>query len=82
MASKKKTEYILNGIIIPDSGRFTAYFEEFPDVTAEGDTEEEVKNNLMIALKVVLKEKQKEASATTRKLRTKKHFNQKILVEA
>lgn len=46
----------LNLVLIGDEnyGGFTAYFEEFPNVIAEGDNEEEAEFKLINLLKVAL----------------------------
>lgn len=61
MSTSEKEIFSLTGIIIEtESKRYTAFFEEFPEVLAEGDTEEEVKMNLLNAVKTVLEYKKKQ----------------------
>ena len=92
MFGKKKTpELVLSGVLIQNpSGRITAYFEEFPDVIAEGDNEHEAKKNLVEALIMVaqFKVKQRLAKMESSGARTEivdgsgrqqvKHFHQKF----
>lgn len=45
----------LRGIIVESQqGGYMGYFSEFPEAVAEGDTTEEVKENMIIALNEVL----------------------------
>jgi predicted RNase H-like HicB family nuclease len=61
---KQKSELVLNGVLIQNpSGRFTAYFEEFPDIIAEGNDEPEAKKNLVEALIMVAQFKVKQRLA-------------------
>lgn len=60
----------LNCVLIEDpNGGFTAFLAEFPDVVAEGNTEEEAQFNLIYTLQAVskykLQEVKKEMSQTT-----------------
>lgn len=61
-ASKTKSHFDLNGIIIPtESGRYTAFFQEIPNVFAEGDSEKEVKENLIKALELTFEYRRRKA---------------------
>ena len=55
----------LIGILIqdPEDNGFTAYFAEFPEVIAEGNTEAEAKTNLIHALKIMLETKRSEMTS-------------------
>lgn len=58
----KQDAPVITGILIqdPEDQGFTAYFAEFPEVIAEGNTEKEAKSNLIHALKVMLEIKRSE----------------------
>lgn len=62
----------ITGVMIQDSKNkgWTAYFAEFPEVIAEGDTEEEAQKNLFEALQIVFETKKSEAE-TERGVRNK-----------
>lgn len=52
----------LTGIVIPSkSGGFTGYFAEVPEAIAEGNTEKEVRENMMEALGIILDFRRSEA---------------------
>lgn len=57
---------VITSILIqdPDDNGFTSYFAEFPEVIAEGDTEDEAKKNLIEALIVMLEIKRSEMKST------------------
>lgn len=61
----KKDAPTITGILIedPDDKGFTAYFAEFPEVVAEGNSEQEAKKNLFEALKTMLEIRRSEMSA-------------------
>ena len=52
----KKVSLKLTGIIIqdPEERGYTGYFVEFPEAIADGITEDEVKDNMFEALKIML----------------------------
>ena len=62
MAAKKVT-INLTGILIQDKGAkgYTAYFAEFPEAIADGNTIEEAQANLLEAFKVVLETRRLES---------------------
>jgi predicted RNase H-like HicB family nuclease len=52
----------LNSVIFTtQSGRYTGFFEEFPEIIAEGETEIEVRKNLFKTLEIVLEHKRQKA---------------------
>lgn len=55
MAAKRVT-FNLTGILIKDKGErgFTAYFAEFPEAIADGDTVNEAQQNLLDSFKLML----------------------------
>lgn len=55
----------LHGILIqdPKDGGFTSILAEFPEVIAEGETEQEAHENLMAAFKSILAFKREEFDA-------------------
>jgi len=57
MKSNKSFIFSLTIIMVqdPDSGGYTAYFKQFPDIIAEGDTEEDAELNLLNAVHDVFK---------------------------
>lgn len=59
MNTDVKPKVSLTGILIQDTegGGFTAFFAEFPEAVAEGETELEVQKNLFAALSNVLEVK-------------------------
>ena len=59
-------QFSLTGILVkdPGSGRFTAYFAQFPDVIAEGNNEDEASENLIDTLQVVFDYKMSELKAS------------------
>ena len=65
MNKRHVIEMPLHGILIQDTtdGGYTSLLAEFPEVIAEGETEEEARNNLMQAFKVVLDFKREEFNA-------------------
>lgn len=82
-----KPELVLSGVLILNpSGRYTAYFEEFPDIVAEGDNETQAKDSLIETLLLVAQYKVKQrVNASTCHVatelcesepRTVKHFHQ------
>ncbi len=85
---KKKPTLVLNGVLIENqSGRITAYFEEFPDIVAEGDNEDNAKDNLVEALMMVAQFKVKQRMDSTvskvevaneRSYTSIKHFHQQF----
>lgn len=60
----KKDVPTITGILIqdPEDNGYTAYFAEFPEVIAEGDSENEAKKNLFDALKIMLEVRRSEMS--------------------
>lgn len=58
----------LQAILIPDKklGGFTAYFERFPEVIAEGDSEDEALQNLKDAFFFMLRDLVKSAQPTVK----------------
>jgi predicted RNase H-like HicB family nuclease len=52
---KSKIKFLNGNLVKAASGRYTAYFDEFPEIIAEGENEENAKENLILALKEVLK---------------------------
>lgn len=53
---KKKIKLNLHGNVIRNSpGRYVAYFDEFPEMTAQGATESQTKERLVHGLMTVLK---------------------------
>jgi predicted RNase H-like HicB family nuclease len=52
LRSNKKKIKILNGNIIrnPETGRYIAFFDEFPELTAEADSQKEAKERLFRGL--------------------------------
>jgi len=52
MKTNKSFIFSLTIIMVqdPDSGGYTAYFKQFPDIIAEGDTEEDAELNLLNAV--------------------------------
>lgn len=54
--SQTKDVPSITGILIqdPDDNGYTAYFAEFPEVVAEGNSEDDAKKNLIEALKIML----------------------------
>lgn len=54
-----KNKLSITGIIIQDdeSGIFSGYFAEIPEAVAQGNTEEELRDNLISALQNVLEYK-------------------------
>jgi len=59
MTTNIKPTVSLTGVLIQDAngGGFTAFFAEFPEAVAEGETESEVQKNLFEALSNVLEVK-------------------------
>ena len=56
-----KPKLSLTGILVEEEGSgFTAFFAEFPEAVAEGDTEEEAQKNLFEALSNILEIKKGE----------------------
>jgi predicted RNase H-like HicB family nuclease len=51
--NQRHTNALHGNLVEEEEGRITAYFEEFPDIVAEGENEEEAKENLLIALSEV-----------------------------
>jgi len=69
-----KTSLKLNIVIEPaEEGGFIAYIEEMPNVLTQGETLEEVKENLVDALQMVLE--------VQRELSQKKAYNKDVLRE-
>ena len=54
----------ITGILIQDpiDNGYTAYFAEFPEVVAEGDSEMEAKQNLHNALKIMFELRKQEST--------------------
>ena len=62
MAAKQVT-INLTGILIGDKGAkgYTAYFAEFPEAIADGNTEDEARTNLFEAFKILLETRRLES---------------------
>lgn len=56
---KQKQNLEFNIIVVPDkkTGQFTAFFAQFPQAIAIGDTESEAQLNLMETVKVMMQDK-------------------------
>ena len=69
-----KTAFKFNAIIEPaEEGGYMAFIEEMPNVCTQGETLEEVKENLMDALEMVLE--------AQRELSRKKGYHQNVIRE-
>lgn len=57
MTSTKSNTLSFTGILVQDEKTkgFTAFFKQFPNVIAEGDTEDQAMENLISTLRIVLK---------------------------
>lgn len=52
---KQKQKLSFTGVLIQDEDKgYTAYIAEFPEIIAEGDNEEEAKDNLFDAFRLML----------------------------
>lgn len=60
-------EFQLNAIFIqdPSSGGFTSFFAEIPEVMAQGETQNEAMENLMIIMKAAMSDKGSEFQNNT-----------------
>ncbi len=63
MSAAKKVTINLTGILIEDEKDrgYTAYFAEFPEAIADGANEEEAKQNLFEAFKIMLETRRLES---------------------
>ncbi len=51
---KAKITSVTGNLVRGDHGRYAAYFDEFPELIAEGENSKEAKENLIEALKELL----------------------------
>lgn len=58
---KKKFKLLTGNLIKGEAGRYIGYFNEFPEVIAQGKTEEETKERLLRGLVSILERKKKES---------------------
>lgn len=63
MSTAKKVTISLTGILIKDiTGKgYTAYFAEFPEAIADGNTIDDAQNNLLDAFKMILETRKLES---------------------
>ncbi|MBE2288402.1 MAG: type II toxin-antitoxin system HicB family antitoxin [Chitinophagaceae bacterium] len=56
----------LTGILVPDdrTGQFSAFFAEFPEAIACGDTVEEAQKNLYSLIQVMLQDRREEVMSS------------------
>ena len=66
-------------IIKSDDGTYSGYVEEVPGVISQGDTEKELRENLLDALQMMLRYYREETSKLLRKSNSRKH-KREILV--
>ena len=61
METKNELQLTLTGIIVSDesSGQFTAFFAEFPEAIACGETKEAAHQNLFQIFTIMLEDKRK-----------------------
>ena len=53
--SKKKFDFLHGNLIESEPGRYVAFFDEFPEIIAQGNSEEDVKDRLLSGLISILK---------------------------
>jgi predicted RNase H-like HicB family nuclease len=76
LVSKRSTVTLNTVVISAESGGFTGFFEEFPEIIAEGETIKEVRSNLFKTLEIVLDHKRTKSNANQPIVnRPKKHFH-------
>lgn len=54
---KQQTIFLTGNLIEGPTGRYTAYFDQFPELVAEGENENDAKKNLIAAFQEVLEYK-------------------------
>jgi predicted RNase H-like HicB family nuclease len=55
---KKKMKFLTGRLFLnKQTGKFIAYFEEFPELTVQGDSETDVKERLIRGLRQILAER-------------------------
>jgi predicted RNase H-like HicB family nuclease len=62
MTSLTEFKIALTEIVVPDerTSQFSAFFAEFPEAIACGDTQDEAKNNLHMLIQVMLNDRKME----------------------
>ena len=65
----KKNIPVISVILVkdPDSGGYTSYFAQLPNIISEGDSETEAINNLFVLAKDVFQHQKSEALESARK---------------
>lgn len=58
---KKKIKLLHGNMIKGESGIYVAYFDEFPDIIAQGETQGETKERLIRGLASILERKKQES---------------------
>lgn len=64
---EKIFDFSLTAIMVQDPkiGGYSGYFKQFPNIIAEGETDEELLNNLMYALSIVMEDKNNDENLQT-----------------
>ncbi len=78
MEHTNKANFELITVLIPDekTGYFSAFFAQFPEVIAQGGTENEAQNNLFTIFTIMLKDK---LEMVTKELDKHTHYTTKPL---
>ena len=61
LSPKKKIKFLHGNLVESEPGRFVAFFDEFPEIIAQGTTKDEAKERLLRGLLSILERKRNQS---------------------